>query len=132
MLLNLTRSPSAKGCTFGELKIGSSPITLYTLERPEVQIPVGVYGLELRHSPRFNRLLPHLLEVPGRSDILIHTGNWPRDTEGCILVGKSHSDTMLLSSGLALDLLIHQIQEHHDRGDAVSIRVVGPSCSSEK
>lgn len=28
-------------------------------------------------------------EVPGRSDILIHAGNFLRDTQGCILVGTT-------------------------------------------
>jgi hypothetical protein len=50
-------------------------------------IPAGTYGLRLSRSQRFGRLLPELLDVPGRSMIRIHAGNGPGDTEGCILVG---------------------------------------------
>lgn len=29
------------------------------------------------------------LDVPGHTNILIHPGNWNKDSEGCILIGKS-------------------------------------------
>jgi hypothetical protein len=38
-------------------------------------------------SPRFGRDLIELSDVPGRSEILIHPGNYPRDTQGCVLLG---------------------------------------------
>ena len=49
-------------------------------------IPAGSYQLELRFSPDLQCVTPHLLNVPGRSDVLIHFGNYAKDTLGCILV----------------------------------------------
>lgn len=52
-------------------------------------IPRGVYQLELRMSPHFGRITPHLLNVPNYENVLIHWGNYAKDTDGCILVGKT-------------------------------------------
>lgn len=51
------------------------------------RIPAGRYAVEFRFSPRFQMVTPHILDVPGRDFILIHPGNKPEDTEGCLLVG---------------------------------------------
>lgn len=50
-------------------------------------IPQGVYEILLRDSPRYKRTMPYLMEVPHFTDVMIHTGNCPDDTLGCILVG---------------------------------------------
>jgi len=71
----------------GEVTIGGQHAA-YTLERLGVAIPTGRYKLDLYHSPHFGRLMPILLDVPGRADILIHWGDYPQNSDGCILVGK--------------------------------------------
>ncbi|HVB87866.1 MAG TPA: DUF5675 family protein [Candidatus Dormibacteraeota bacterium] len=65
-----------------------------TLERPAVRfgdphpcIPAGEYRVVLYESPHFGRTMPLLADVPGRSGIEIHWGNFVRDFEGCIGVG---------------------------------------------
>ena len=75
----------------------------YTLELPwhENQrmiscIPVGRYPLALVDSPRFGRPMPEVQGVIERSSILIHPGNWPSDTEGCILVGHDRAENSIL------------------------------------
>jgi hypothetical protein len=50
-------------------------------------IPFGVYMITITLSPKFNRELPLINDVPGFQGIRIHPGNTAEDTEGCILVG---------------------------------------------
>lgn len=122
MNISLKRNPSTALSTIGRVSLDNVEYC-YSLERPEVQIPVGTYSIEIRYSPRFNRPLPHLLEVPGRTDILIHAGNWPRDTEGCILVGLQKGQDSIFQSRVALDPLVLQIQAAIDSGIKVQISV---------
>lgn len=134
MNLNLYRKPSSNGATFGVLTIdGTSPC--FTLERPEVQIPTGTYPIELTNSldltcdcgpnQTLSHLLPLLDNVPGRSAIRIHSGNWPRDSNGCILVGlQTNPDSnMILQSRAALDSIVPLIQQAVERGEPVTITI---------
>lgn len=53
-------------------------------------IPEGTYNFRERYSYKFGNHL-ELLNVKGRSLILIHHGNYHQDTQGCILVGQHHA-----------------------------------------
>ena len=50
-------------------------------------IPEGRYAVAVTFSPKFERWLPLLLNVPMFSGIRIHAGNTADDTRGCILPG---------------------------------------------
>lgn len=77
----------------------------YTLERPWLDnerriscIPEGVYDLEMRYSPIVQRTSGgeyangyEVTGVEGRDLIMIHVGNYVRDTAGCLLVGSVKS-----------------------------------------
>jgi hypothetical protein len=70
----------------------------YTLELPyndnkkQVScIPKGEYNVEKRQSTKYKNHF-HVLDVPNRSYILIHQGNYNWHTKGCILVGKTLTD----------------------------------------
>jgi hypothetical protein len=52
-------------------------------------IPEGSYLCQLGDHPKHGRTY-EVLDVPGRSAILIHSGNTEADTQGCILVGKEY------------------------------------------
>lgn len=70
----------------------------YTLELPDLNnqkriscIPDGNYNVEKRYSTKYKNHF-HVLDVPNRSYILIHQGNYNWHTKGCILVGKTLTD----------------------------------------
>lgn len=72
--------------------------TCHTLELPwknnQFQVscvPEGVYQVVRRTSAKFKNHF-HLTNVPGRTYILIHAGNYYTDILGCILVGKGLAD----------------------------------------
>lgn len=54
----------------------------------ETAIPAGRYEIKMQWSAHFQRDMPHLQNVPNFSCIMIHWGNSPKDTLGCILVGS--------------------------------------------
>ena len=110
MKLTLCRLTLTPDSTTGQLYIDGQPFC-YTLELPVIDglpgsaIPEGTYPVVLAPSPKFMRsndpwvlkfaqLIPHLYQIPDRTDILIHFGNTADDTNGCILVGTA-SETKL-------------------------------------
>ena len=50
-------------------------------------VPFAAYRLKFHDSPRHGLQKLYLCDVPHRSGILIHAGNTPADTLGCILTG---------------------------------------------
>jgi len=73
-------------------------LQILTLELPDLGnqkniscIPEGEYEVHKIYSPKFGKCF-HVQDVPGRSEILIHKGNYNKDTRGCILVGMGHAD----------------------------------------
>lgn len=61
-------------------------------------IPTGTYDVIVNVSPKFQRNLPRLMNVPGYTGILIHRGNTPQNTAGCILVGENTAVGKVLNS----------------------------------
>ena len=89
----LNRIYRTKGVTIGMMRDDSNLYAL-TLENPWVGnetniscIPEGNYVCEIDKSPKYGDVY-HVRKVEGRSHILIHWGNYERNTEGCILLGK--------------------------------------------
>lgn len=54
-------------------------------------IPAGTYKVIKHNSLTFGKCFK-ILDVPGRSEILFHKGNFNTNTKGCILVGKDFID----------------------------------------
>jgi hypothetical protein len=54
-------------------------------------IPEGVYLCEKHLSPTYGDCI-QIKNVPGRTDILIHWGNYRDNTEGCLLSGEYFKD----------------------------------------
>lgn len=81
--------------TFGVLLEGNVPFAL-TLEPPWENnkpfvscIPPNAYTGTLIKSPKFGSTY-QLNNVPDRTHILFHKGNYGKDTNGCILVGEQY------------------------------------------
>lgn len=55
------------------------------------RIPNGIYDVIKRNSKKFGDHF-HVLDVPNRSYILLHSGNFYTDIRGCILVGEGLKD----------------------------------------
>jgi hypothetical protein len=116
--LLLIRGTYTEESTIGELFLNGERMC-DTLERPYFNnlrniscIPEGVYPVRLR-LPRESatRDYIHLLvqDVPDRDWILFHRGNYPYQSQGCILVGLGSQQDFVSNSVLAMDLLIKEI-----------------------
>jgi len=125
-MLTLTRV-AAPQQTLGVLRHEPSGWACCTLELPWADnknrrscIPPGPgkeaisYRVKRHESPRYGETL-YLPGVPGRSEILIHAGNYISDTLGCILVGAQFTDldgdslTDVTSSRQTLEVLLQKI-----------------------
>jgi hypothetical protein len=51
-----------------------------------------------KFGPDFHKGMLWLQDVPDFEDVYMHIGNYPRDTEGCILVGTSAGSDEINSS----------------------------------
>lgn len=92
----------------------------------ETAIPRGKYRVVLTMSPRFKRVLPEVLNVPGFTGIRIHRGNTAEHTHGCILVGLpdgNGADGWLGNSTPAESLVIRTIREAINTGQQVWLEV---------
>lgn len=98
-LFRISDTPSAK---IGALVINGAPFCA-TLEDPwhdnqksKSCIPVGHYILQRYISSKFGETFIVLdlekRQVAGRSGILVHWGNLPEDTTGCVLLGQEFGE----------------------------------------
>lgn len=80
--------------TIGVMVEENKEIAFTTMERTNKIIPGGTYEVTYTNSVKFSGRAPYknykgvpLLNVPGRTGIRIHIGNFPFDVEGCIAIG---------------------------------------------
>ncbi len=70
-------------------------------------IPEGWYRIDVTHSPKFDRPMPLLRNVPGFEGIRIHAGMTVQNTHGCICVGPLWREKQLTR-------LLTQAQERNE------------------
>ena len=85
-------------------EVPGKPVSEWKI-KGQTAIPRGTYKLVIDYSTRFKRDMFHILDVPGFDGIRIHSGNTDKDTEGCILLGTTHSQDEIENSRVALAML---------------------------
>ncbi len=118
--------------TIGELLIDGDHFC-YTLEdvvRPpgvkvpkETAIPEGRYRLVIDFSQRYQRDMPHVLDVPMFTGIRLHAGNTEADTEGCIIVALHRRVNRVEESKFAFDALFSILSGVQKRGEEMWITI---------
>jgi len=123
-MINLVRYLEIPGsCTFGMLLVGNKIFNTLELpwrdnERNRSCIPPGEYQcvfMERSSSGRYRNCF-HVKGVPGRTGILIHAGNVPEQTKGCILIGRKRGSLCgkpaVLSSKVALSEMAFEAERN--------------------
>jgi hypothetical protein len=124
-LINHCRTQHYADCVIGEWRLDDVHL-VYTLEPPWRNnehnvscIPVGEYDLvKGTHTNEGEPSYPcyTVANVPNRTDIDVHIGNYPADTLGCILVGGTVKGHALEdgSSTPAFNTLMHVLDAIHE------------------
>lgn len=96
--------------------MGPSGMKLFTLELPwrdnQFQIsciPEGIYKCVWHLSPKFGWTYLLTGTAP-RTHILFHAGNYPKDSWGCILLGKSREIDRVWQSRQALQEFYSELE----------------------
>jgi len=112
-----SQEDSTSGLLFLETDSGKE-FLCYTLEdearelkvRGETRVPAGTYKINLRteggfherYKKKYGKMhkgMLHVIDVPNFKWILIHTGNTDEHTAGCLLVGDSQENNVLVKNG---------------------------------
>ena len=106
--IEIIRLEATQYGVFGAVKIDKE-VFCVSLEPPDMMnaisrscIPASQYECQLWDSPSHGKTYL-ITGVPGRANIMFHSGNKVADTEGCVLLaehwGKLHDDRAVLNSG---------------------------------
>ena len=88
----LTRKSKDGKAVRGLMNVDGKDIA--TLENDDFIIPCGTYPVVVTRSPKFRRILPLVLNVPGRSGIRFHRGTKAEHSRGCILVSAANEQEL--------------------------------------
>ena len=96
-------------------------------------IPKGTYEVVMNVvSAKFSKYkqytfcggrVPRLLNVPGYDGVLMHIGNKPEDTDGCILVGKNTVKGMITSSTETFMSFYKILEDASKRNEEIHITI---------
>ena len=143
-----SQEDSTSGLLFLEGKKGLE-FLCYTLEderrvlkvKGETRVPSGTYKIELRTEGGFHEKykkkyggfhkgMLHVTNVPNFEYILIHTGNTDEHTAGCLLVGDSQENNIVIKDGFvgksvnAYKRIYPNISRAIERNEEVTIEYV--------
>lgn len=74
-------------------------------------IPKGVYEVKKRHTEESKYKYEHLhiLDVENREMVLMHVGNYPKNSKGCILLGNTRALNFVGESRKAFYKLMYDL-----------------------
>jgi hypothetical protein len=103
----------------------SSDMSLEQISAIKVQnktaIPTGRYQVVKYYSPKHEAFVPLLLHVPGYAGVEIHAGNYPKDTDGCLLLGKTKDVDFVGNSQVTITRFYELFFDSADANEAVYI-----------
>ena len=143
-----SQEDSTSGLLFLETDLGLQ-FLCYTLEdearalkvRGETRVPAGTYQIKLRteggfhdrYTKRFagmHKGMLHVIDVPNFKWILIHTGNTDEHTAGCLLLGDSQENNIIIKDGFvgkstnAYKRIYPNIAKALENGEEVTIQYI--------
>lgn len=130
MKLRLVRDILTDVSTEGKLFVDGTFFS-FTLELPVRDglpgsaIPPGIFPVNIRFSNHFNRNVLHIDNIPYRSSIEIHPGNWVSNTRGCVLVGADRGENLIEHSATVSEELFSRVMQAHGVGEDCLIEIVG-------
>lgn len=74
-------------------------------------VKTGIYSLSIVWSSKFGCYMPRI-EVPNRTGILFHVGNYPHDTKGCVLLGMNTIKGSVTASKVTFNSFFDMLLEH--------------------
>ena len=87
----------------------------------ETAIPYGTYKVVMRYSPKYQKVLPLLLDVPNFTGIRIHSGNTQLDSLGCLIVGENKVKGRVINSRKTMDKLMKLFDLHKGEQHTIDI-----------
>ncbi|WP_339801240.1 DUF5675 family protein [uncultured Marinobacter sp.] len=138
-IITVTRKWQTESSTISEFFVpGAKENELqrgFFLERPgpdttesglRLRIPEGIYQLQWQNRTTLPGVRPHLPvpwivsnKVPANRWIYIHNGNYPNQTDGCLLIGETHAEDFVGRSVSAL----RAFKRYLDRVGIASVRL---------
>jgi hypothetical protein len=107
--ITVIRGPEKSSGIYGTGSLSWDPFIFEVLENDEFEVPKGTYRLEWHQSPHLHETVPELVDVKGRTDILMHEGNVERASKGCLLVGSCRDGNAIDNSKTTLATLKEKI-----------------------
>ena len=100
--------------------------TLEDIERPikvpkETAIPLGTYDVDFTWSPKFDRSVLMLQNVPNFDRIYLHEGTKAEDTYGCILLGLIRREDAIENSKPCVNSIEQLAREAKSRKEKITI-----------
>lgn len=116
----LVRENCENGCITGTLKIGDFECKTLELEWNDntpnkscIPVKKTPYVCKRVNSPRFGNTF-EVSNVEGRTHVLFHSGNFPKNTSGCILLGMEVNDkNYLTQSKVAVKAFMEELQGYN-------------------